>query len=172
VRCALAMDSFAQAYAGEQKARGVNFGATRIGVNTGFAVVGNFGGARRFDYTAHGDAINTAARLESANKALGTRICVAKSTAEKVGSVAFLPVGTLMLKGKTQGVEVLTPDAGPGDAASWGGAYLEAFAALLAGDPAGPAALLALHERYPDHPILALHARRIRAGERSVRMAA
>jgi adenylate cyclase len=172
VRCALAMDAFAQDYAAAQKALGVNFGATRIGVNTGLAVVGNFGGARRFDYTAHGDAINTAARLESANKALGTRICIARATADKVGGVAFLPVGILMLKGKTNGVEVLTPQGTPDAAASWRGAYLEAFAALLSGDEAGSAAMIALHARHPDHPILALHARRIEAGERSVRMAA
>ena len=70
------------------------FGTTRIGVNTGRAVVGNFGGARRFDYTAHGDAINTAARLEAANKALGTRICVARATCEHVPGQTFRPVGT------------------------------------------------------------------------------
>jgi len=170
VRCALAMDAFAQDYAASLKAKGVQFGATRIGVNTGLAVVGNFGGGRRFDYTAHGDAINTAARLESANKALGTRICVARATAERVAGVAFLPVGTLMLKGKAQGVDVTTPWSGAD--AAWSAAYHAAFTSLLAGDEAGSAALVALHERHPDHPILALHARRIRAGERSARMAA
>jgi adenylate cyclase len=172
VRCALAMDAFAQGYAKERKAQGVAFGVTRIGVNTGLAVVGNFGGSRRFDYTAHGDAINTAARLESANKALGTRICVARATVEKVGAIAFLPVGTLMLKGKTQGVDVYAPESDAAGVQSWGSLYLEAFAQMLNGEESGSAALLALHARYPDHPILALHARRIKAGERSLRMAA
>jgi adenylate cyclase len=172
VRCALAIDAFAERYSSEHKARGIAFGATRIGVNTGPAVVGNFGGSRRFDYTAHGDAINTAARLESANKTLGTRICIARATAEKVSAVAFLPIGTLMLKGKTQGVDVFAPQSEVADAAAWSALYLEAFARMLSGDDAGSTALVALHERYPDHPILALHARRIRAGERSVRMAA
>jgi len=51
----------------------VNFGTTRIGVHAGPAWVGNFGGSRFFDYTAYGDTINTAARLEAANKVLGTR---------------------------------------------------------------------------------------------------
>jgi class 3 adenylate cyclase len=41
----------------------------------GAAIVGNFGGGRFFDYTAYGDTINVAARLEAANKQLGTRIC-------------------------------------------------------------------------------------------------
>jgi adenylate cyclase len=172
VRCALAIDAFAARYSTELKARGVAFGVTRIGVNTGPAVVGNFGGSRRFDYTAHGDAINTAARLESANKALGTRICVASATAGKVGSIAFLPIGTLMLKGKSQGVDVFAPHDKEADADDWGALYRDAFARMLNGDDAGSAALIALHQRFPEHPILALHARRIRAGERSARMAA
>jgi adenylate cyclase len=172
VRCALAIDVFAQRCSVEYKARGIDFGATRIGVNTGIAVVGNFGGSRRFDYTAHGDAINTAARLESANKALGTRICVARATAEKAGAITFLPIATLMLKGKTQGVEVFAPDGEPAGAGSWRADYLDAFARMSKGDETGSAALVALAERHPDHPVLALHARRIRAGERSPRMAA
>jgi hypothetical protein len=127
-------------------------------------------GSRRFDYTEHGDAINTAARLESANKALGTRICIARATAEKVGAIAFLPIDTLMLKGKTQGVEVFAPE--PAEAGAWRADYLDAFARMSKGDETGSAALVALAERHPDHPVLALHARRIRAGQRSARMAA
>lgn len=172
VRCALAIDAFAERYRLELCARGIAFGATRIGVNTGSAVVGNFGGSRRFDYTAHGDAINIAARLESANKALGTRICIARATADKAGAIAFLPVGTLMLKGKSQGVEVLTPDCGPTDGNIWSADYCDAFARMLAGDETGRAALLALAVRFPDSPILALHSRRISAGEVSARMVA
>jgi adenylate cyclase len=172
VRCALAIDVFAQRCSVEYRSRGINFGVTRIGVNTGTAVVGNFGGSRRFDYTAHGDAINTAARLESANKALGTRICISRATAEKVGAISFLPIATLILKGKTQGVEVFAPDGEPAGASSWRDDYLDAFARMSKGDETGSAALVALAERHPDHPVLALHARRIRAGERSPRMAA
>ena len=65
------------ARAGAQE--GVALGATRIGVHAGPAIVGNFGGGRFFDYTAYGDTINIAARLEAANKQLGTRICVSAS---------------------------------------------------------------------------------------------
>ena len=172
VHCALAIDAFAQDYAQAQQARGVAFGATRIGVNTGPAVVGNFGGRRRFDYTAHGDAINTAARLEAANKTLGTRICVAAATAERASSVAFLPVGALMLKGKTRAVDVFAPQENAEAVAGWAQDYRDAFARHAKGEAVGAAAILALHERHPGHPVLALHARRIRAGERSPRMAA
>ena len=49
-------------------------GRTRVGVHFGEAIVGNFGGDGRIQYTALGDAMNTAARLESANKPLGTTV--------------------------------------------------------------------------------------------------
>jgi adenylate cyclase len=169
VACALALDAFAEAFRQDQRAGGVPFGATRIGINTGRAVVGNFGGTRRFDYTAHGDAINTAARLESANKALGTRICVARATCDQVAGVGFRPIGTLMLKGKSVGVEVFEPVRAGAEAPD---AYREAFGRLVRGEAGGAEALLRLHEADPHDPILALHARRIRAGERSVSMAA
>ena len=118
VRCALAMDAFACAFAEVRRREGIAFGATRIGVNTGEAVVGNFGGARRFDYTAHGDAINTAARLEAANKVLGTHILVARATADRAaselaGAVWFRPRGLLRLRGKASGTEVLEPMTTP-----------------------------------------------------------
>ena len=169
VTCALALDAFAEAFRQRQRATGIPFGATRIGINTGRAVVGNFGGTRRFDYTAHGDAINTAARLESANKALGTRICIARTTCDQVSGVSFRPIGTLMLKGKSVGVDVFEPTGPASDALD---AYREAFGRLVSGDAGAAEALLRLHAANPDDPILALHARRIRAGERSVSMAA
>ena len=81
VACAHDLDAWAQAFRERWKAKGVNFGATRIGVHAGPALVGNFGGSRFFDYTAYGDTINTAARLEAANKFLGTRICVSAAVA-------------------------------------------------------------------------------------------
>ena len=56
--------------------RGIEIGVTRIGLHAGPAMAGNCGGDRLFDYTAYGDTINTAARLEKANKQLDTRVCV------------------------------------------------------------------------------------------------
>lgn len=53
-----------------------DFGRTRIGIETGMAVLGEVGAGGKLDYTAHGDAVNLAARLQDANKFLGTQICV------------------------------------------------------------------------------------------------
>ena len=68
---------------------------TRIGINSGPALVGNFGGGRFFDYTAYGDTINIAARLEQANKQLGTRICVSGSVVERITGFRGRPVGNV-----------------------------------------------------------------------------
>src|SRR5207248_1127745 len=70
IACAHDLDIWAQAFRERWKAKGVNVGATRIGVHAGPALVGNFGGSRFFDYTAYGDTINTASRLETANEFL------------------------------------------------------------------------------------------------------
>jgi len=76
----------------------VNFGITRIGLHAGPPLVGNFSGSRFFDYTAYGDAINTAARLEAANKFLGTRICVSATLAERTQNFQDGPLGDLILR--------------------------------------------------------------------------
>ena len=98
IACALALDARAEDYRLEWKARGVPLGATRIGVHAGPAIVGNFGGGRLFDYTAYGDTINAAARLEAVNKQLGTRICVSAAAAERADGFCGRPVGDLVLQ--------------------------------------------------------------------------
>lgn len=92
-----------------KKDEGIELGVTRIGVHSGSAIVGNFGGGSLFDYTAHGDAINAAARLESVNKILKTRICVSADTVEQIPDFSGRSVGILRLKGKRDGVHVFEP---------------------------------------------------------------
>ena len=108
VSCALQIDRFCQQFRAENSHE-FKFGETRIGVNSGAAVVGNFGGEQRFDYTAYGDTINTAARLESANQYLGTTICIADSTKNLCVDRVFRPVADITVKGRSESLMVYEP---------------------------------------------------------------
>ena len=193
IRCAAEMDAFAEDYRRANAHLGL--GVTRIGVHTGVASVGNFGGRRRFHYTAMGDAMNTAARLESINKRLGTRITVSEAARlsalryadETRGLAELRPVGRVMLKGKVEPVAVWNLDRLASQATR--DAYGAAFARIATGNWAqggadgaapDPAAALTALERLataPDapsdaaqDPLVRLHLERLRAGERDDRI--
>jgi adenylate cyclase len=72
-----------------------------IGLNTGLACVGNMGAETRFNYTAVGDAVNVAARVESVTKHVGFDILVSEATAAGLQGMALLDAGLLELKGKS-----------------------------------------------------------------------
>lgn len=79
----------------------------RIGLSSGPAVVGNMGSSRRFDYTAMGDTVNLAARLESACKQYGTNILMAENTIECVrDEVVVREVDVVRVVGKSRPVRV------------------------------------------------------------------
>lgn len=163
VKCALDMDSYARSFEQSEAAQEVKFGGTRIGVHSGLAVVGNFGGETFFDYTAHGDTVNTAARMESVNAHLGTRICVSGETANACKSVTFRPIGALVLKGKSLPVEAFEPlDGQPGIAQD---DYIPVFNMLKAEDPKAGPVLDALCQSYPDDLLLRFHAERLKNGD-------
>ena len=168
VDCALALDRFCQDFTERQRARGIDFGITRIGVNSGVTVVGNFGGEKRFDYSATGDAINTAARLESVNKQLGTRVCVSGATAEHCQGVLFRPVGELVLKGKSESVAAFEPLGDSGNGLASIDEYMAAYHLLSAEDPGAGDAFRKLAEHYPQDPLPHFHLRRLAAGEMGI----
>jgi adenylate cyclase len=170
ITCAHGLDVWAEAFRERWKARGVDFGATRIGVHAGPALVGNFGGSRFFDYTAYGDTINTAARLEAANKFLGTRICVSAAVAEATEDFKGRPVGDLVLRGRSEPLrayEPLQPATFQGPATTQ---YSEAFAKLEAGDAAAMPAFAALVGTHADDALAGFHLRRLLNGAKGVRM--
>ncbi len=78
-----------------------------VGVNTGEAVIGNMGSDTRFDYSAIGDAVNTAARLESATKEAGVNILIGKET-EKYSGITLKPLKPIKVKGKEKPLKIYT----------------------------------------------------------------
>ena len=149
ISCALALDECAQGFCRRWRQKGIALGVTRIGAHAGPALVGNFGGDRFFDYTAYGDTINVTARLETANKLLGTRICVSETLAEKVQEFHGRPVGDLVLRGRTEALRAFEPLSGEQYENEAMNSYREAFAKLQANDPSALAAFAALSARIP-----------------------
>ena len=79
----------------------------RVGLATGTVFVGDYGSDTKLDYTAIGDSVNLAARLEPANKVFGTRIALPESTHSLAGDrFAFRRLGLIQVVGKTEGVPV------------------------------------------------------------------
>jgi adenylate cyclase len=78
-----------------------------IGLNTADVIFGNVGTGKKVDFTAIGDGVNLAARLEGANKEYHTHIIVSQATREELGEAAEVtPLGSITVKGKTVGVEI------------------------------------------------------------------
>jgi adenylate cyclase len=166
--CAMEMNTFANTYATALNAKGIQFGKTRIGIHSGEVIVGNFGGSTMFDYRALGDAVNTAARLESVNKHLGTHICLSEATLFGCPDAHVRPIARLVLKGKSQALQVFEPLTenyltcyAPLDA------YCAAYQRMVKEtDISSVNYFSELALLYPLDPLVALHQQRLSKGER------
>ncbi len=170
IACALALDARSQDYRNEWRAHGVPLGVTRIGVHAGPAIVGNFGGGRLFDYTAYGDTINAAARLESVNKELGTRICVSAAAAERADGFFGRPVGDLVLRGRREPMRAFEPVAEEERSSPHTLTYLKGFEKLEAGDPGALALFAALVGERPHDALAQYHLKRLLNGHSGARI--
>ncbi|MDI1265840.1 MAG: adenylate/guanylate cyclase domain-containing protein [bacterium] len=81
--------------------------AQRIGINSGEALVGNFGSQRRFNYSVMSDAVNLASRLEGANKFYGTTVIASETTVALAGDAfAWRELDAIRVKGRTQALKI------------------------------------------------------------------
>jgi len=81
--------------------------AIGIGINSGDAIIGNMGSDSRFDYTAIGDAVNTAARLESSTKEVGKDLIIGQNTKQK-SKFKLKLLKPIKVKGKAKALEIYT----------------------------------------------------------------
>lgn len=168
VRCALDLDEFCEKFRVERVKENLPFGITRVGVHTGTAVVGNFGSQTNFNYTAQGDSVNMASRLEGLNKMFGTRICVSGPARNECRGLTLRPVGSVVLKGKTVPVDVWEPVREGQMTAAFLARYNTAYDKMKDESPEAQSLFEALAREAPGDPCVAFHLKRLREGDKGV----
>jgi adenylate cyclase len=168
VACAVEIHDWTAAFRLRSPAADLGLGRTRIGIETGEAIVGDVGLHTKLDYTAYGDVVNTAARLEAANKELGSSICIGPVAASRLEASTLRPLGTIVVRGREDRLAAFEPwpaDLGPELRAR----YLAAFG-LIEAQPARAAERFdELARDHPADPVPAALARRLRADLGGVR---
>lgn len=118
-RCTLALKAEIDAFNAANARAGKPEFVTRFGLHTGIAVVGSVGAEERRQYTAMGDTVNVASRLEGMNKQYGTSILASaaireRAKAENLAGIVFRPLGTASAKGRHAQIEIYELIDGPG----------------------------------------------------------
>ncbi|HAU39527.1 TPA: hypothetical protein DCW56_01165 [Candidatus Peregrinibacteria bacterium] len=102
--CRYRLEKLNDKWDNEEGKRKINI---RIGINSGPAIIGNIGSCNRFDYTAIGDNVNLAARLEGINKFYSTQIIISGNTRAEIGnSFELRRVDLIRVKGKSEPMEI------------------------------------------------------------------
>jgi adenylate cyclase len=162
VSCAEEMRKWSWAFQRGAEPNQIGFGRTRIGIETGQAIVGDIGIRSKLDYTAHGDSINSAARLEALNKRYGSTICVGPFAASRCTSSRFRPLGVTTLRGLDVPVEVFEPWP-PGASQAWCERYVAAYRSIEHDRSAAAHLFEDLVRECPEDPVPRLLAAELRA---------
>ncbi|MCW5977341.1 MAG: HAMP domain-containing protein [Bryobacteraceae bacterium] len=111
LKAALEMQRELRRLRARQEAEGGLPLAIGIGINSGPAIVGNIGSSQRMEYTAIGDTVNLASRLESATREIGAEILVSEYTYNAVrGAFNARSVGSVRVKGRVEPVQAYAID--------------------------------------------------------------
>ena len=127
VACAVAIRSWTESYRRLSAPQAIGLGRTRIGMETGEAIVGDVGLSSKLDYTAYGDAVNAAARFEAANKDLASSICIGPTAAARCDPQSLRPLGNINVRGRDESLAVYEP--WPAD---WSAEMIEEYRAAFA----------------------------------------
>jgi class 3 adenylate cyclase len=166
LHCALALDDFCENFRERCHVKGIQLGATRIGVHSGIAVVGNFGSPRKMEFTALGDTVNAASRTEGVNKYFGTRICVTDDVVKncKTLDVLLRPIGDIVLKGKVNSIVLYEPVAKDDASTTAFHRYMFAYKKLEQGLATAKGEFEALLVEKPEDALVRFHLDRINLG--------
>jgi class 3 adenylate cyclase len=163
--CARDINQFTECFRATGEPAALGFGHTRIGVHMGEAVVGNFGGTRRFKYAALGDVVNATSRLEGLNKYFGTHICASEAVRNAARDPHVRLLGSFLMKGKHQPVAAFELLDEAEAHSEFMQRYAAAYRLLALGDHAAAAAAFReLQQMRPQDGCVSFYLQRLESG--------
>jgi class 3 adenylate cyclase/CHASE2 domain-containing sensor protein len=150
IACASRIHQYSEEFRKSDAASQWNWGETRLGVHTGFALVGNFGSDLKFKYAPVGDAVNTGSRLEGLNKYFGTTVCLSETAVAASGITLVRLLGRCVMKGKSEPISVYEPMPAEWFTSPAGIKYKNAYERMASGKTSE--ALTIFQEMAIEHP--------------------